>query len=443
LNGNVKNDEGNADALGAGLTIQKKYGQQVDEGNEVSKTIPSARKAASLEDAVARIAQHPPVRGIERVDLSEAIFRILAEDVTAPRPVPEYDNSAMDGYAFRMSDLSAGGRMPISGRAAAGHPFRGALPPSSAVRIFTGGVIPEGADTVAIQEECSSEDGVIVLPTTLKLGANRRLAGADVAKNATVLTRGSRLRPQDIGMAAAVGRPALLVHRRIKVAVIATGDELRPPGQPLPLGCIYDTNRHAIMAALRALGALVTDYGVIPDNASLIGDALAAAAREHDLVITSGGVSVGEEDHVRAAVQSIGSLESWKLAIKPGRPVAIGEIADVPYLGLPGNPVSAMVTFWLIGRPLVLRLMGASDLSSPRFQVISAFHHRHNPGRREFLRARMIADNAGTAQVEAYASASSGMLSSLTWSDGLVDLHEDNGDVNVGDVLPYLPYSVL
>jgi molybdopterin molybdotransferase len=404
---------------------------------------PSARSTTSLGDALACIAQRRPVRGIERVNLSEAISRILAEDITALRPVPEYDNSAVDGYAFRRSDLPPDGRMPIFGRAAAGHPFRGALPLRSAVRIFTGGVIPEGADTVAMQEDCSLEDGVIVLPTTLEPGANRRLAGADVAQNAAVLTPGSRLRPQDIGIAAAVGRPTLLVYRRIKVAVVATGDELRPPGQQLPMGCIYDTNRHALLAALRALGAEVTDYGVIPDKASLIGDALSAAAREHDLVISSGGVSVGEEDHVRPAVQAIGSLDFWKLAIKPGKPVAIGEIANVPYLGLPGNPVSAMVTFWLIGRPLILRLMGASDLSSPRFQVISAFHHRHTPGRREFLRARIIADAAGTTRVEAYSSASSGMLSSLTWSDGLVDLHEDIGDVNVGDVLPYLPYSVL
>ncbi len=412
-------------------------------GNEVSKKSPSAKGSTSLEDAIALITQRPPVSGVQRVDLSEAVFRILAEDITASRPVPEYDNSAMDGYAFRLSDLPPDGRMPISGRAAAGHPFLGRLPPRTAVRIFTGGVIPDGADTVAMQEECSSEDGMIVLPTTLELGANRRLAGHDVAQNATVLTSGTRLRPQDIGIAAAVGRSTLLVHRRIKVAVIATGDELRPPGQPLPPGCIHDTNRHALIAALRSLGAEVTDFGLIQDEVSLIGEALAAAAREHDLVITSGGVSVGEEDHVRPAVLEIGSLDFWKLAIKPGKPVAIGEVAGVPYIGLPGNPVSAMVTFWLIGRPLILRLMGASNLSSPRFQVVSAFHHRHTPGRREFLRARICADATGTMRAAVYPSASSGILSSLTWSDGLVEVHEDLGDVNVGDALPYLPYAAL
>ena len=409
----------------------------------MNKAFSFTRKAGSLEDAVARIAQHPPVSGIERVDLSEGTSRILAEDVTAPRPVPEYDNSAVDGYAFRMSDLPADGRMPISGRAAAGHPFRGRLPPRTAVRIFTGGVIPDEADTVAMQEDCSPEDGMIVLPTTLELGANRRLAGDDIAQNATVLFGGTRLRPQDIGIAAAVGRSTLLVHRRIQVAVIATGDELRPPGQPLPPGCIHDSNRHALIAAVRALGAEVTDYGVIPDKVALIGEALASAAREHDLVITSGGVSVGEEDHVRPAVQEIGSLEFWKLAIKPGKPVAIGEVAGVPYIGLPGNPVSAMVTFWLIGRPLILRLMGASNVSLPRFQVVSAFHHHHTPGRREFLRGRVCADAAGTMRASVYHSASSGMLSSLVWSDGLIEVHEDVGDVNVGDVLPYLPYNTL
>lgn len=217
----TQNDESNADPLDVGLTVQKKYGQLVNESNRVPKTIPSTRKAASLEDAVARVALYPPVNGIERVDLSEATSRILAEDVTAPRPVPEYDNSAVDGYAFRMSDLPADGRMPISGRAAAGHPFRGRLPPLTAVRIFTGGVIPDGSDTVAMQEDCSPEDGMIVLPTTLELGANRRLAGDDIAQNATVLTGGTRLRPQDIGIAAAVGQSTLLVHQRIQVAVIA------------------------------------------------------------------------------------------------------------------------------------------------------------------------------------------------------------------------------
>lgn len=404
---------------------------------------PVAGGVTSIEDAVAHIARHPPVCGVEYVDLSQALFRVLAEDVIASRPVPGHDSSAMDGYAFRRSDLPPDGRLPMSGRAAAGHPFQGTLPPRTVVRIFTGGVIPEGADTVAIQEDCFSEDGVIALPTTLKAGANRRLAGEDVSQGTTVLTRGTRLRPQDIGIAAAVGRPALLVHRQIRVAVIATGDELRPPGRPLPPGCIYDSNRHTIGAVLRSLGAEVSDHGLVADQRSLIRDVLSEAASENDLVITSGGVSAGEEDHVRPAVQDIGSLNFWKLAIKPGRPVAMGDVAGVPYLGLPGNPVSAMVTFWLIGRPLILRLMGATDLSLPRFPVVSTFHHFHRPGRREFLRARVSAGPAGTMQAEIYPSMSSGMLSSLTWSDGLVEVHENTRDVEIGDVLSYLPYSFL
>lgn len=405
--------------------------------------MPAVRDATSIEDAIASFAHRSPVCGIEYVSLSQSLYRVLAEDITAPRPVPEHDNSAMDGYAFRLSDLPLDGRMPISGRVAAGHPFQGVLPPRTAVRIFTGGVIPEGADTVAMQEDCSLNDGMIVLPTTLKLGANRRKAGEDVVQGATVLTCGARLRPQDIGIAAAVGRPTLRVYRRLKVGVIATGDELRAPGEPLPPGCIYDTNRHTITAALCALGAEVTDYGLIPDRMSRIRDGLATAARDNDLVITSGGVSAGEEDHVRSAVQEIGSLDFWKLPIKPGRPIAMGQVAGVPYVGLPGNPVSAMVTFWLIGRPLILRLMGATDLALPRFQVVSAFSHRHAPGRREFLRARVSADVFGIMRAEVYPSTSSGVLSSMAWSDGFVEVHEDTGDVNVGDVLPYLPYSTL
>jgi molybdopterin molybdotransferase len=399
-----------------------------------------ARPLMSIEDAVARIERHLPIRDVQQVKLSEAIHRVLAQDVSAPFAVPSYDNSALDGYAFRFSDLPADGRMSVSGRIAAGHPLRGILQHGTAVRIFTGGAIPDGADTVAMQEDCLEKDGVVVLPRDIKLGANKRFAGEDVEQNTTILVRGVRLRPQDIGIAAALGQATLMVYRRLKVGVLATGDELRAPGEVLPTGCIYDTNRHTIAAALRDLGAEVTDYGLIPDQMSIIRDALTIAAGDNDLVISSGGVSVGEEDHVRPAVQEIGSLDFWKLALKPGKPAAMGEVAGVPFVGLPGNPVSAMVTFWLIARPLVLRLMGTTDITVRRFPVISTFRHRHNRGRREFLRVRVNADANGLMQAETHPSTSSGVLSSLVWSDGLLEIHEEVGDVNVGDILSYLPY---
>jgi molybdopterin molybdotransferase len=398
--------------------------------------------SSSIEDAIARIARLEPVHGVEQVDLSQALFRVLAEEVVAPHPIPAHDSSAVDGYAFRLSELPPDGQMPISGRVAAGHPLQGVLPPRSAVRIFTGGVVPQRADTVAMQEDCIFRDETVSLPLRLRVGENLRPAGNDVAQHTSVLSRGARLRPQDIGMAAAVGRASLLVHRRIRIAVIATGDELRPAGESLPRGCIYDSNRYAIMAALTAIGASVITCSLVPDRRSVIREALSEAARDNDLVVTSGGVSVGEEDHVRQVVQEIGSIDLWKMAIKPGRPIALGSICGTPYLGLPGNPVSAMVTFWLIGRPLVLRLMGAADMSLPRFQVISAFNHRHNQGRREYVRARVRADERGALQAEAFHSTSSGMLSSLTWSTGLVEVSEEVGDIKVGDAVQYLPYAV-
>jgi molybdopterin molybdotransferase len=283
----------------------------------------------------------------------------------------------------------------------------------------------------------------VILPPDLVPGANRRHAGEDIAAGTTVLAAGSRLRPQDIGMAAAVGRASLRVRRRLRIGLLVTGDELRRPGAPLPPGCIYDSNRHTVGAALRSLGAEVSDYGIVPDNRAAIRDALSVAAASNDLVVSTGGMSEGEEDHVRAAVQEIGSLDFWKLPIKPGSPVAIGDAADAAFLGLPGNPVAAMITFWLLGRPLVLHLMGAADLAPARFPVIALFDHQHRPGRREFLRARLRAQAGGRLGAETFGSTGSGMLSSLTWSDGLIELSEDTGDVAAGDIVSYLPYHGL
>ena len=397
----------------------------------------------SIDDAIARIKRHPPVRGTEHIGVSHALRRILAEDVVADAPVPAHDSSAMDGYAFRFADLAAGRRLRVEGRVAAGHPLDGSLTPRTAARIFTGGAMPEGADTVAMQEFCHIDGDAVVLPADITPGANRRAAGEDVASGATVLTAGTRLRPQDIGIATAVGRTRLMVRRQIKVGVIATGDELRPPGKPLPTGCIHDTNRHTVTAALRSLGAEVTDYGIAPDRKDAIRDALLAAAAGNDLIISTGGVSAGEEDHVRTAVQEVGSLDFWKLPLKPGRPVTVGAVTGIPFIGLPGNPVSAMVTFWLVGRPFTLQLMGATSPEPTRFPVVALFDHGHRRGRRELLRARLRTGVGGRLGVETYSSTSSGMLSSLTWSDGLVEIPEDAGDVNIGDIVSYIPYHGL
>ena len=305
--------------------------------------------------------------------LTAALGRILAEDVISPHDVPPYDNSAVDGYAVCFDDLDPAHDtvLPIDGRASTGHPLERPARPGAAVRIFTGATMPDGLDSVMMQEDCRLEGARVVLRPGLKRGANRRARGEDVAAGSTVLRKGMRLRPQDLGQAAAVGRRELLVSRRLRVALFSTGDELREPGAALEDGCIFDSNRTTIHALLTGLGCAVDDLGILADDFEVLRDALRNAGEAHDLIVTSGGVSVGEEDHVRAAVEALGRLHLWRLAIKPGRPIALGQIGQVPFVGLPGNPVAVMVTFLNIVRPMILRLMGGTGLIPHRFQVLA------------------------------------------------------------------------
>ena len=400
-------------------------------------------KYMSVDEAIALVRGRPPVRGAEPVAVTEALGRVLAEDVVADAPVPAYESSAMDGYALRFADIGVDRRLRVDGRVAAGHPLATGLARGTAARIFTGAALPHGADTVAMQEFCRLDGDSVIVPPDLVRGVNRRDAGEDIAAGSTVLAAGTRLRAQDIGIATAVGRASLRVRRRLRVGVLVTGDELRPPGAPLPPGCIYDSNRHTVGAALRGLGAEVSDYGIVPDNREAIRDALSVAAAANSLVVSTGGMSEGEEDHVRAVVQEIGSLDFWKLPIKPGRPVAVGSVGEAAFLGLPGNPVSAMITFWVLGRPHVLHLMGATDTTPTRFPVVALFDYQHRPGRREFLRGRLRVGSGGRLGAETFGSTGSGMLSSLNWSDGLIELSEDAGAVASGDIVSYLPYHGL
>lgn len=393
-----------------------------------------------VDEALALLAERvAPLAGSETVPLAAALGRVLAEPVVSAVNVPPHDNSAVDGWGFAAATRPKDGRLPVVGTIAAGHPFDGAVPAGTAVRILTGAPVPAGVDTIAMQEDCRAEGGAVTVPV-LKTGANLRAAGEDVRAGTVVLAPGIRLRPQDLGLAAATGRTTLAVRRRLRAAVFSTGDEIREPGQALPPGCIYDTNRTTAAGLLRALGAEVTDLGILPDKREVIAQALAEAAASHDVVLTSGGVSVGDEDHVKAAVEAQGALHFWKLAIKPGRPVALGRIGDAAFIGLPGNPVAVMVTFMLVARPLVLRLMGIKDTGVQRYRVEAGFAFSHKPGRREWLRARVRADG-GRLVAETFASTSSGVLSSMVWSDGLVEVPEDAGDVAPGDVVAYIPYA--
>jgi molybdopterin molybdotransferase len=392
-------------------------------------------------EALALIAERVvALPGTEAVGLKAAAGRILARDLVAPRPVPPHDNAAVDGYAVFFEDLAPGVEtvLPIAGRTAAGHPLGRAGRRGEAIRIFTGAPMPEGPDTVFMQEDVRLEGDRVRLPAGLKRGANRRFAGEDVKAGAMALRAGTRLRPQEIGLAASLGFAELPVYGRLRVALLSTGDEVREPGAALPAGAIYDANRYTLFALLEGIGARVTDLGIVPDRAEAVRAALLKGAADHDVVVTSGGMSTGEEDHVKAAVEAEGALHFWRLAIKPGRPVALGQIGRVPFLGLPGNPVAVMVTFLALARPLLLRLSGAAVAEPRSFSVRAGFAYKKKAERREYVRARLAEGIA-----HKFPRDGAGILSSMVESDGLVVLDETTTSVSPGDAVTFLPFTEI
>ena len=395
-------------------------------------------------EALARIAEvASAVTEPETVPLRAANRRILAADVVAGRAVPPHDNAAVDGYAVFFDDLSPDGetQLPVTGRIAAGHPLGRPARRGEALRIFTGAVMPEGPDTVMMQEDCRAEGDSVVIMAGIKRGANWRDAGEDIQAGATILHAGHRLRPQDVGLAASVGLSELTVYRPLRAAVFSTGDELCDPGADAPDGAIYDSNRYVLSALLEAQGCAVTDLGILPDDAATVCAALADAARDHDLLFTSGGVSVGEEDHVKAAVESQGSLHFWRLAIKPGRPLALAQVGHVPFVGLPGNPVAAMVTFLRFARPLILRLAGATQVAPLIYRLRADFDHKKKRDRREWVRARLVPSDDGTLVAAKFPRGGAGILSSLVEADGLVELPEAMTRLERGAMVDFLPFA--
>ncbi len=402
--------------------------------------MPVEKAQALLQERIA------PLGGEEEVPLRAALGRVLARDLVAGVPLPPFANSAVDGYAFRHADLAAAGetRLAVVGRVAAGQPGAPvASGPGEALRVLTGAPMPPGTDTVVMQEDVRLEPGAVFVPVGLKRGANSRPAGEDVAQGAVALAAGRRLGPAEIGLAAALGHAALPVRPRLRVGVFSTGDELAEPGTaPLGPGKTYDSNRFTLLALLARLPVEATDLGILPDRPEATAAALAEAARAHDLLLTSGGVSTGEEDHVRGAIERVGTLVFWRLAIKPGRPAAMGVVGGTPIVGLPGNPVAAVVTFLQLARPLVLRLAGALPEALPRFPAEAAFAYRKKAGRREYVRVSLDPGDP-LPLARKFPREGAGLLSSLTSSDAFAELPEETVAVAPGDRLTVLPFAAV
>jgi len=404
-----------------------------------------------LDEALERVLQAVPplpIEAAERVSTFDARGRVLATELHSLIDVPPADNTAMDGYALRVADVPESGvTLPISQRIAAGA-IAAPLLEGTAARIFTGGQLPAGADAVVMQEQCAAVDGERVrIDAVPQAGQWIRRRGEDVRSGAVVLPRGVRLTPQALGLAASVGAATLEVAPRVRVALLSTGDELVMPGEPLKPGAIYNSNRYTLKTLIESLGCLCTDLGIVPDRLDATRAALRSAARDHDLIVTSGGVSVGDEDHIRPAVAAEGHIDLWQMAIKPGKPLAFGQVrrespqavsSGAWFVGLPGNPVSSFVTFVLVVRPLLLRLQGAADVLPHSLALRADFDWPRPDRRREFLRVRH--NSAGG--LDLFANQGSGVLTSAVWADGLVD-NPAGGVIRAGDTVRYLDFAQL
>ncbi|SHM63647.1 molybdopterin molybdotransferase [Duganella sacchari] len=394
----------------------------------------------SLSDALSLMLDAVrPVAESETIPTLQANGRVLAVAQVSGMNVPGADNTQMDGYAVRAADcVSGSAALKVSQRIPAGHVGQ-PLQPGTAARIFTGAMIPEGADAVVMQEQCELAGDVVTVRHTPQSGEWIRRAGEDIATGSVVLKAGARLRSQELGLAASIGLAELPVKRKLRVAVFFTGDELTMPGEPLAPGAIYNSNRFTLRALLENLGCEITDFGIVPDSLEATRSVLRQSAQGHDLIITSGGVSVGEEDHIKPAVEAEGKLNMWQIAVKPGKPLAFGEVQQAFFVGLPGNPVSSFVTFMLFVRPFVLRLQGVEGAVAPRaFNMRADFDWPKADKRNEFLRAR-INDNGG---VELFRNQSSGVLTSTVWGDGVID-NPPGQAIAAGDTVRFIPFNEL
>lgn len=415
--------------------------------NTVPHTIPPAAPEPALSVAEARrviFEAIAPIAGWEVVPVRDALGRVLARDIIAPFDVPAHDNSAMDGYAVRAGDLAATGdtALDIVGTALAGNAFSGIVGAGKAVRVMTGAVLPRGADTVVEQEVVRLDGDRVHIPSGQKAGKHVRRAGEDLAKGRPALAAGKRIGPAELGLIASLGYAEATVRRRLRVAYFSTGDELASIGKLLAPGEIYDSNRYTLYGALAQLGVDIIDMGVVRDDPVVMEEAFRQAAQVADVVLTSGGVSVGDADYVKDMVKRLGAVTFWKMKIKPGRPMAFGRVGDAWLFGMPGNPVAVMVTFYAIVQDALLKLMGAEALPRPTFSVPLVEDFRKRPGRLEFLRGRLF-EEGGAWKVRMAGSQGSGVLSSMSQANCFIVLPEAQGDVAAGDPVQVQPFAGL
>jgi molybdopterin molybdotransferase len=386
-----------------------------------------------------------PVSETETVSLLQVPGRVIAEDLIAPIDLPPFDNSAVDGYAVRHADLAASGDTQLkivdqvfAGKRAARSPNAG-----EAIRIFTGAPMPQGADTVFMQEDVEDKGDVVIVPPGLKPGSNRRLTGEDIKRGSVAIAAGTRLSERHVALAAGIGVTALNVRRRVRVALFSTGDEIVEPGKSRTPSALFDANRYLLAGLLARLGAEIIDLGILPDDAAKVEGAIAAAAKQSDLVLTSGGVSTGEADFVKAAVDKIGKLVFWRVGIKPGRPVAMGVIGGAAFAGLPGNPVAVFVTFARVVRPLLFRLAGATPQALIPLPVRVSFPYKKKQGRREYVRVSLRKAADGVMEAVKYPQDGAGVITSLTDTDGLLEFPEDVTAIEAGSNAGFLSYAAL
>ena len=402
----------------------------------------SSAKLMRLNDALSHlVGSAVALVDEETVMLDEALGRVLSQPVASTINVPAWDNSAMDGYAVRHQDINDLDALPVVQRIPAGTNGQ-PLVAGTAARIFTGAPVPEGADTVVMQEMTTRQGELIRINGDVKKGSNIRSAGEDIRSGDEVIEIGTRLHPQHVGLAASTGIDKLVVKRKLKVAIFTTGDELTMPGHALVEGKIYNSNRYLFRGLLEKMGCEVIDLGNVVDQYDATCEALTSAAAKADLILSSGGVSVGEEDYVKKALEDLGSLDLWKIAVRPGKPLAFGNVNDIPFIGVPGNPVSLFVTFSIFVRPFILRSMGVSDVTPVEYKVVADFDWQRPDKRAEYMRAKLVTSDEGLTVVNVYPSRSSGVLSSVTWADGMVVINPEQ-KLKKGDKVRYIPFSSL